>query len=186
MAMNPSRNRGLLRCRLAIGQSGQSLLELALVTPLLLAMVLGAIEIGRYAFLSILVADAAHAGALYGAQNNGTAADTTGITKAADNDYQNNGQSVSTLTVTSWQSCGCDSGGTYTEIANSKSPNNSAACTTTYVDPTTACGTTGAEQSEWTVVVYVEATATYQALFNYPWIPKSITITRTVEMRVEQ
>lgn len=184
--MNPRRIRAVLRRKLAIGQSGQSLIELALVTPLLIAMVLGAIEIGRYAYLSILVADAAHAGALYGAQNNGTAADTAGITKAADNDYQNNGQPVSTLAVTSWQSCGCDAGGTYTQLATTQPPNNAAACTTTYVNPTTACGTTSIEQTEWTVVVHVQATATYQALFNYPWIPSSLTISRTATIRVQQ
>ena len=50
-------------------ESGQSLLELALLTPLLMFMIIGIVEMGRYAYLSILVGNAAEAGAAYGADN---------------------------------------------------------------------------------------------------------------------
>jgi len=79
--------RGFMRRRAT--QSGQALLEVALVTPMLLLLAVGIIEIGRYAYYSILVADAARAGAQYGAQNLATAADTAGIRTAAENDGQN-------------------------------------------------------------------------------------------------
>src|SRR5579872_2840396 len=70
-------------------ESGQSLLEMAIITPILVLLVLGAIEIGRYAELSIVVVNAARAGAQYGAQNLAAAADSAGITSAAENDAQN-------------------------------------------------------------------------------------------------
>lgn len=156
-------------------QSGQSLVEVALLTPLLLAILLGSIELGRYAYFSILVGNAAHAGALYGAQGIAQAASTTGITQAADNDFQNNGQPVTNLSVSSNDGCGCDSGGSYTSLGTTTS-----ACSAASIDPNTAC--TGA--GEWVVTVSVTATSTFQSLFKYPWIPRTITVTRTSTMRV--
>jgi Flp pilus assembly protein TadG len=57
-------------------ERGQSLLEVALALPILLLLLLGIIEVGRYAQLAIVVADAARAGAIYGAQSSATAGQT--------------------------------------------------------------------------------------------------------------
>src|SRR5713226_7345297 len=159
-----ARKAGLLR-----SQSGQAMLELALVTPLLLALVVGVIELGRYSYIGILVGNAARAGADYGAQSLPQSADTTGIQTAADNDFQSNGQQVSNLTVTSSTSCGCDSAGTIT----------AAGCTTA-VNP--SAGTCAA--GHWVVTVSVTASGTFNSIFNYPGIPKSIAVSRTSTMRV--
>lgn len=170
----------MLKRRIHRSQAGQSLVEVALVTPLLLAMLLGAVELGRYAYLSILVGNAAHAGASYGSQGLLQSADTTGITTAADNDYQNNGQNVSTLTVTSNISCGCDLGGTVTYQGQTTS-----ACSTggnAALDTTCSGGTGGA----YVVMVSVTATATFHSMFQYPWIPSTITVTKTSTLRVNQ
>ena len=163
--------------RILRAQSGQSLLEVALLTPLLLAMVLGAIEIGRYAYISILVGNAAHAGALYGAQSlaqaTATASSPTvspGIKLAADNDFQNNGQSIADLTVTSQQFCGCDNGGTFV----------GAGCTFA-TNPTAGSCTSG----HWVVTVQVTASGQFYSLFSYPWIPSPITVTRISTLRVK-
>jgi Flp pilus assembly protein TadG len=147
------------------------MLELALVTPLLLALVVGVIELGRYSYIGILVGNAARAGAAYGAQSLPQSADTTGIQTATDNDFQSNGQKVSNLTVTSSTSCGCDSGGTIT-----------AAGCTTGANPT--AGTCAA--GHWVVTVSVTASGTFNSIFNYPGIPKSIAVSRTSTMRVAQ
>jgi Flp pilus assembly protein TadG len=152
-------------------QSGQALLEVALLMPLLLALVIGAIELGRYAYISILVGNAARAGAAYGAQGLALSADTTGITTAADNDFQNNGQLVSNLTVTSSTSCGCDSAGTTT----------SAACSTT-TNPSAGTCVAG----HWVVMLSVTASGTFNSLFNFPGIPMSITVSKTSTIRVVQ
>jgi Flp pilus assembly protein TadG len=152
-------------------QSGQALLEVALVTPLILALALGVIELGRYAYIAILVGSAARAGAAYGAQNLADSIATTDIQTAADNDFQNNGQNVSKLTVTSTTKCGCDSDGTVTaEICSTTSNKDAGACNT----------------GHWVVTVSVEAEGTFNSLFNYPGIPKSITVDRTATMRVAE
>ena len=151
--------------------SGQTLLEVALLTPLLLALLVGGIEFGRYAYLSILVGNAARAGAAYGAAHLAQSVDTAGIQTAADNDFQNNGQNTSSLTVSSLTSCGCDSSGTVT----------SAGCTTA-TNPT--AGTCGS--GHWVVMVSVTASGTFSSMFRYPGIPKSMTITSTSTMRVAQ
>jgi Flp pilus assembly protein TadG len=164
------RGRGFLR-----SQSGQSLVEVALLTPLLLAMVLGAIEIGRYAYISILVGNAAHAGALYGSQSLANSV-SPNITLAAQNDFQNNGQKTGNLNVTYNDSCGCDNGGTLTYLGQLTS-----ACLA--IDATTACP---GSNNHWVVMVSVTASGTFQSLFNYPWIPSSITVTRTSSLRVNQ
>ena len=49
---------------------------------------------GRYAYISILVGNAARAGAGYGAQSLAQSVDTAGITTAVDNDFQNNGLNI--------------------------------------------------------------------------------------------
>jgi Flp pilus assembly protein TadG len=154
-------------CKLAKGrtsrratQSGQALLEVALVTPLLLLLAVGIIEIGRYAYYSILVADAARAGAQYGAQNLATAADSAGIRAAAEND----GQNLAALNVTVQHECGC----TGSSIGGG--------C------PATSC----ASPNHALVYVKVTVSGKFNSLFKYPGIPSSITCDSTELMRVAQ
>jgi Flp pilus assembly protein TadG len=149
-------------------ESGQALLEVALVTPLVLLLALGVIELGRYAYIAILVGNAARAGAAYGGQSLAQSIDGPGIIQAADNDFQNNGQNVSNLTVTSNPSCGCDSSGTLTsELCSGKSAGSCSA-------------------GHWVVMVTVEAKGTFNSLFSYPGITKSITVDRKAIIRVVQ
>jgi Flp pilus assembly protein TadG len=140
------------------GGGGQSLVELALVLPLLLLLLVGTIEIGRFAYYSILVSNAARAGAQYGAQSLVTAADTTGITNAAQND------GLPSLSVTPSQLCGC-TGATLG-----------------------ACGTIPPVCVPNHPLVYVQVTAsgTFSSLFSYPGLPATFAITSTEKMRVAQ
>ena len=147
-------------------QSGQSLLELAFLVPVLLLLALGVIEVGRYAYIGILVGNAARAGTAYGAQSLPQSVDTVGIKTAADNDFQNNGQSVSNLTITSSLSCGCDGSGSVA----------AAACT--------GAGAGSCASGHWVVMLSVTASGTFGSLFNYPGIPSSVTVSRTSAMRV--
>jgi len=179
--------KGKTRSSLAVGRSnqdghdlktlrsssGQSLLEVALLTPMLLALLLGAIEMGRYAYISILVGNAARAGAAYGAQNLVLTTDISGIQNAAKNDFENNGQDVSKLSVTPPStSCGCDSNGTVT-LASS--------CITAS-DPSAGTCATG----HWVVMVSVTASGTFQPMFNYPGIPNPLAVSNTATLRVAQ
>ncbi len=154
-------------------QSGQALIEMAFVLPMLLVLALGVIEVGRYAYIAILVGNAARAGAAYGAQSNAQSVDTTGIQNAAYYDFAGatsgstttNGQTVSSVTVTSTVSCGCDSAGAITSASCDSSTNPTAgSCTGT---------------ANWVVFVSVTAFGTFNSLFSYPGIPASITISRT-------
>src|ERR1700746_2572980 len=109
-------------------ESGQALVEMALIVPIVLILVLGVIEIGRYAYIAILVGNAARAGAEFAIQGNAQSGMGTNIIAAAKNDFQNNGQDPNNLNVTfppayigsfAWTSagpfaaCTCDSGGTF-------------------------------------------------------------------------
>ena len=64
-------------------ESGQTLLEFALMLPFMMLLLLGIAEIGRAAFITITVTNAATAGAEYGSQNSTTAKDFTGMQNAA-------------------------------------------------------------------------------------------------------
>lgn len=161
-------------------QRGQTLLEVALLTPMLLLLLLGVIEMGRYAYISILVGNAARAGAAYGAQSRPQSALATDICHAASDDFQGTDvpctggtQSVGpngTITVTSSTSCGCDSAGTVA----------TAGCITA-TNPTAGTCPGG---GRWVVFVSVTASGTFSGLFNYPGIPSSINLSRTATLIV--
>jgi Flp pilus assembly protein TadG len=142
-------------------QGGQSLLELALVLPMLLLLLVGTIEIGRFAYYSIVVSNAARAGAQYGAQNLTTAADLAGMQTAANNDAN-----IAGLTVTPIVQCGCT--GTAVGL--------SGAC------PAALC----ILPNHPLVYVQVTATRSVSSLFSYPGIPANVTLTSTEKMRVAQ
>lgn len=152
-----------------LSQSGQSLLEMALLLPMLLALALGTIEMGRFAYISILVANAAHAGAAYGTQSLRQSVDTTGIETAADNDFQNNGQSAANLTVSSSTSCGCDDAGTLTSaVCLAKTNPNAGLC----------------NAGHWVVMVSVTTSGSFTSLFGFPGIPRTLDLSSTSTMRV--
>lgn len=151
-------SRGLTRVALRRAR-GQSLLELALIVPLLLTMLVGIIEIGRFSYYSILVSNAARAGAQYGAQGLSTAADPNGIRTAARNDALG----VTGLTVVSTQLCGCSGAGL-----------------------SGACPATCALPNRPLVYVQVTASGTFNSLFSYPGIPSALTVSTTEKMRVAQ
>jgi Flp pilus assembly protein TadG len=64
-------------------EMGQAFVELAIVLPVAILLLVGAAEIGRLAFASIEVSNAARAGVAYGAQSHVTASDIAGIQTAA-------------------------------------------------------------------------------------------------------
>lgn len=157
--------------------SGQALIEFALLLPIVLTLALGIIEAGRYAYIGILIGNAARAGAAYGAQSKSQSVDTTGIQSAAQYDFagatsgttKTNGQLVSKLTVTSSVACGCDSTGTIT----------AAGCTTAS-NPTAGKCVSG----RWVVVLSVTASGSFNGLFNYPGVPNPFVVSRTASLPV--
>lgn len=146
------------------GQRGMALVELAIVTPLLMLLLVGIIEVGRFAYFSILVGNAAQAGAQYGAGSLTNALDVSGMQTAALND----GQNIPGLTAASpapSSFCQCYNGTTATTLSCSQ----------------TSCPLAGYHRN-----VYVQVTThgTFAPLFRYPGLPAGLTVTRTVTMRV--
>jgi Flp pilus assembly protein TadG len=84
-------------------EAGNSLVETGLFLPVLLLLLMGVADFGRAYYLAIEVAGAAHAGAVYGAQN---ITDTTGMQNAA----KLNSPDVSGLVATGTWGCECSDG----------------------------------------------------------------------------
>lgn len=146
-------------------QAGLALIEFAIVIPMLVLLVVGLIETGRFMYLSIMVGNAARAGVQYGAQSVVTMGDTSGMRRAALND----GQNISGLSITSAGTvCAC-----WNESAESS--------------PAPSCSTISCPTG-YHRVVYVQVTAagSFSPLVRYPILPSSYSITKQAIMRVSQ
>jgi Flp pilus assembly protein TadG len=176
-------------------ESGQTLLELAFLVPILLLLLVGVIEVGRYAYLGILIGNAARAGAEFGMQGHGEAGNDTAIIAAATNDFRSNGQAAGALSV-SWPANTTD--GTYTDffacVCDNQGASLGANPSTAYcfnpfsggTNPTPGKCPTG---QHWVVLVSVTATGTFNSLLipagsSFFGIPGSIVINRTSTLRV--
>ena len=150
--------------------AGQAVLELALALLILLPILVGIADFGRYAYASIEVVNAAHAGAMYGAQNASTACDKMGMVASATADASD---MVGMTATASGNNTNCRASAL---CACSGSPQTLSSCSTI------SC--TGANR----VVQYVKVntTATVTPIFNYPGFPSTLTLTGQAIMRVEQ
>jgi Flp pilus assembly protein TadG len=145
----------LAQCELLRSAAANSLVEIALVMPFLMAVLFGVVDFGRMYFMAMEVAGAAEAGALYGVSNH---SDTAGMKSAATLSAPD----VPGLTVpTPTYGCECSNGSNY-----------SASCTST---PTCT--------SNVVYRVTVTVSATYTPFFPWPSIPASIPLSNTVVMR---
>lgn len=149
------KRRAALRWR---SQSGQSLVELALVLPIFILVILGVAEVGRMAYASIEVANAARAGVQYGAQSHITASDYAGMEQSALHD----GFNLTGLTATAQHFCSCSDGSAST------------------------CSPGDCSSSRIIEYVQVNTSATVAPLFHYPGLSKTLTFHGQAIMRVEQ
>ena len=127
--------------------AGQSLVETALVFPILLTFLVGAADLARVARASISVANAAKAGVQYATRSGFTAQDTSGITAVAAAEAPE-----LTLTTSSSYSCVCSNG-------------NASTCATS------DCSNSHIEQT-----VTVDTQATVTPLIHLPILPKTWTV----------
>ena len=150
----------------AAREAGQSLIELALVMPVLVLVLLGAVELGRMGYAKIAVANAARAGVAYGAQNVFTAVDINGMQSAALNDgsdiarWKTNG-----FSATASKFCMCSNGATI----------NCANAATSCVNPNRSF-----------IYVEVDTQASVDSLFAVQGLPKTYTVNGKAIMRVQQ
>jgi len=141
--------------RLRRCDSGSSLLEFALVLPILLVLVIGLVDLGRAGYFGILTSNAARAGAQYGAQTLYTSKDFTGMSSAAIADAPNVG-----LSAVGTQLCTVNGGALTTSC-----PSNITGQTVVYY-------------------VKVHVSGTFASLIRYPGLPPSINIDGESVMRV--
>jgi Flp pilus assembly protein TadG len=144
------RTRKLMR-----SESGTALVEFALLVPVMAFLLVGVIDVGRYAYYAMVAANAARAGAQYGAENTQTVLDAAGMQTAALTD----GQNLPNLTATGSHICLLDT-------------------------TQTACPTTGTRQSNWVYYAVVDTSGQFHPLFSYPGIPNPLTISGRSIMRV--
>jgi Flp pilus assembly protein TadG len=130
-------------------EAGAAMVELALTMPVLVVLLVGAAEFAQVEHASIEVSNAALAGVQYGTQDPVTAADTTGIGTAAQNDAGN----ITLGTTTVSQSCVCSSGGS-----------------------TVTCGPTDCPGSNSETILTVQTQATISPLVHLPGLPTSYTV----------
>jgi len=148
---------------------GQAFVELALVLPIFILLLVGAVEVGRLAYASIEVSNAARAGVGYAAQNHTTAKDSANIQLAATQDAKE----ITSLTATPSYTCSCES---------------SAGVMGASVDCTTISTVVGSCPSPSRIVLYVQVTTTapVNTIFHFPGIPSTVTLRGFASMRAEQ
>jgi hypothetical protein len=151
-------------------ERGGVLAEFAVVIPVALLLLLGAIDFGRVWTLATASAHAAHAGAQYGSQNAQLAADLDGIRNVVINDLSTSamlaasdadedGLGIDDFVITPERYCECSDG-------------SSIAC-----DNKCGGGTSPM------VFVRVRIDTTFETLFNYPGIPSEVQISRAAVLR---
>lgn len=133
---------------------GASVLETALIAPVLLLLVAGTVDLGRAYTAAIEVQEAAHAGALYGAQN---PTDSAGMQETAEEEASN----FSGLTATASYGCECSDGSSAVTSCTTI-----PTCTYNYVD-----------------YVSVTATVEFKPIFPYPGLPSSFKLSSTSRLR---
>jgi Flp pilus assembly protein TadG len=137
-------------------EDGASLVEMAVILPLFLLLVFGALDFGRAFYLELELTGAAHAAAVYGSEN---PTDTIGMQNAAQDDAPN----VPKLSVgTPTYGCECADGTAYSASCASTPP-----CTTSNV----------------VYRVNVTVTMTYTPMFPWPGVPSSMSFSSSASMR---
>jgi Flp pilus assembly protein TadG len=145
-----------------LNYAGQSLLEFALTMPLFILILVGTVELARFAWAAIEVSNAARAGAAYGAQDHTTVDDVPGIKAAAANDAPD----LTGLTVIPSKSCTCSTAPTTTLMSCSLSLCPSPAILLDFV--------------------HVNTSANVTPLINYPGLPTPFTVQGSAVMEAAQ
>ena len=164
--------RRLARCRGLRRESGNAVLELALVLSLLgIPLLLGTIEMGYVVYYSVEVSDAANAGALYGMQDIAFANNTTGITAAAQADAPDFGANLA-VTPYAYYACTIAVGGTQYPISSY-----------TQTQATAKCTGNGDQALEF---LQVSTSATVKPPITLPGLSKTYTVYGNSVLEVEQ
>jgi Flp pilus assembly protein TadG len=148
------------------GLSGAALVEFSLFAPMLIAVVIYAMDFGLLFFTQMEVQNAAEAGAHYAIVSNGYDAGKISTAGTSATNF-------SAVTITSSEFCGCPS------AAGTAVTNCSATCNTcsNSICPTSAQG--------HYVKVTAKPTTTYRSLITYGLISSNYSLTATSTVRVK-
>lgn len=165
--------------RLFNDNGGAALVELALTAPLLLLVMIGAVELGRVAHFAIEVQNAARAGASWGTVNVRNASWAGMVQQAAYNDAPD----LPGLIVTPANNCVCETLNLTSNTATF-SPNNGT--TLSCSDPAiTSCTGTSSTTMQTTVsYVTVSTQATLSSIFQIAKLPGSYTFNGYSSLRI--
>lgn len=94
------------------------MVETAIAISVLMLLLVGVEELGRAAYTATVAANAAHAGALYGAQNGANASDNAGMEQAAVKDNHH----LKHLAAAAKHACTCADGGSAPDCSLSDCP----------------------------------------------------------------
>ena len=142
---------------------GSSAVEMALTLPVIVCLLLGAVDYARVFYSAMAVTHAATVGAQYGAQSVEKSLDAAGMQSAATSAATD----IPGFSATAVRSCTCWSAaaGTETSVGTCTSP-----CTS---------------PSVLRIYVTVTGTGVFRTLVTYPGIPNMVTINRTARMRAQ-
>ena len=142
---------------------GSVAIEIALLAPVLAALLLGSVDFGTFVFQKMQVQSASRAGAQFAIQSAGNADDTGGISNAALTSSSNLEAGTSVKSVSF---CACADG------------------SETAVSATTGCGGTCSGGDFPALTVRVTVSNTFTPIFPYPGIPDSILLEGETSLRV--
>jgi Flp pilus assembly protein TadG len=133
---------------------GTSLAETALVLPILILLLIVAIDLGRAYYYAIGVSSAAHAAAIYGVQN---PTDVQGMVNAASASAPD----ITSLATSADYGCECSDGSSAVDQCSAP-----PSCSENYVN-----------------YVAITTSATYQTIVSYPGLPNSFSIVGSARLR---
>jgi len=147
--------------------SGQSMLEFALMLPFLMLLMVGVIEIGRAIYYTVEVNHAATAGVVYGSQNATTAQNTGQMQTYATSDA-----AITGMSAVAANGCTCDNG-------------TGTSCTYP-VSSMLTCATISCPSGQVVECVQVTTQATITPIFHFPGLPMSYQANGEAVMRVRK
>ena len=170
-SINPGNSAATIqqgRAKRKLRDSGQSMLEFALMLPFLMLLMVGVIEIGRAIYYTVEVNHAATAGVVYGSQNATTAQNVGQMQTYATADA-----AVTGMSATAVNGCACDYG-------------NGTSCSYPLASQSNCPGFSCTSGGQVVECVQVTTQATITPIFHFPGLPMSYQANGEAVMRVRK
>ncbi len=151
--------------------TGSALVEVAVVLPVLVALLVGTADFARVFYTAITLTNAARAGAQYGAQNLGAGGSVPNMQAAAIGSVN-----ITGMAANASRKCECAN-------VNAAFSSTSPTANNCEDPPSTSCPVAGTFR---VITITVTATKTFTTISPYPGIPRTLPLTRVAIMRVTE